>query len=113
MYSAEFFATFMFVLSILCITSIEGLNKFQIAIAIGLSLSVAILLSIGLNKNAKSHLNPAVTTAFAIKGELHIKSFFILILLQFLAALLAFAVFTLFRSESINEGFKYITNKFV
>jgi len=112
MYSAEFLGTFIFILSILCITSIDGLNNFQVAFAIGLSLAVSILLSCGLNKNAKAHLNPAVTAAFAFKGELPMASFFTFILLQFLAALLAFGVFTLFKAETISEGFKILTDKF-
>jgi glycerol uptake facilitator-like aquaporin len=102
MYSGEFFGTFIFVLSILCITSIEELNKFQVAFAIGLSLSISILLTSGLNKNAKAHLNPAVSTAFILKGDLNMQSFFIFILLQFLATLLAFGVFKLFTSKSLS-----------
>jgi glycerol uptake facilitator-like aquaporin len=102
MYSVEFFGTFIFVLTILCITSIEDLNKFQVAFAIGLSLTISILLTSGLNKNAKAHLNPAVSTAFTIKGDLNIQSFFILILLQFSAALLAIGVFKLFTSKSLS-----------
>ena len=111
MYPAEFVGTFVFILLILCITSIEDLNKFQIAFAIGLSLTISILLTNGLNENAKAHLNPAVTTAFIINGTLHIQNFFILILLQFSAALLAVGVFKLFRTKSRPEDFTNITKK--
>jgi glycerol uptake facilitator-like aquaporin len=100
MFLQEFFGTFIFVFAILCITSIEGLNKFQIALGIGIALTISILICLGLNKDSKAHLNPAVSTAMFIKGDdFNIKQFLIFIGLQIIAAVLAFYSFKFFQTD--------------
>jgi len=101
MFLQEFFGTFIFVFAILCITSIEGLNKFQIALGIGLALTISILICLGLNKDSKAHLNPAVSTAMFFKGNdfNNITQFFIFIGLQFIAGILAIYSFKFLKSD--------------
>ena len=94
MYLAEFIGTFVFILSILCITSIAGLNSIQVAIAIGLSLCISILISLGLSNDAVAHLNPAVSLAMAVKGAISYPQGIQLIVVQLVSALVALFVFT-------------------
>lgn len=111
MFVSEFFATFVFVLSILVITSISGLSQFQTALGVGLALTASILICFGLDGNSKAHLNPAVSLMSVTNGDTKVPSFFVLILLQFVAALLALGVFKLFRLERTKEFFKQIDTK--
>lgn len=101
MFLQEFFGTFVFIFAILCITSIEGLNKFQVALGIGLALTASILISLGLSKNSKAHLNPAVSTAMFFKGNdfNNITQFFIFIGIQFIAGVLALYSFKFFKTD--------------
>ena len=110
MYSSEFIGTFIFVFSILCITSLDGLNNMQTAISVGLALVVAILASLGLNKDAKAHLNPAVSVAFFSKGDINFGSLTTLIVMQVLAAFVAISFFKLIKANDtvINDSLKNI-----
>lgn len=101
MFLQEFFGTFVFVFAILCITSIEGLNKFQVALSIGLALSASILICIGLSNDSKAHLNPAVSTAMLFKGNNfnNITQFLTFIGAQFIAGILAFYSFKLLKNR--------------
>jgi len=100
MYFAEFFGTLVFILSILCITSITGLNKIQIAIGIGLALAISILLALGLNDDAVAHLNPAVSVGMMVKGDISYAKGLYLIITQLVAALLALFIFSMSKTSS-------------
>ena len=99
MYSSEFVGTFIFVFSILCITSIDGLNNMQIAISVGLALTIAILATLGLNKESKAHLNPAVSVAFFSKGDINFGALTTLIVMQVIAAFVAISLFKFIKAN--------------
>ena len=94
MYLAEFIGTFVLIFSILFINSIRELSGVQNAICIGVAVIFSILLCNLLHDNAQSHFNPIVSTVSYINCEIKMKTCVIFILLQVLAALLAFALFT-------------------
>lgn len=107
MYSSEFIGTFIFVFSILCITSIDGLNHMQTAISVGLALVISILATLGLNKESKAHLNPAVSAAFYVKGDgdMNFGSLITLIVMQVFAGLLALGLFRFIKAnDSKTDG---------
>ena len=110
MYSSEFIGTFIFVFSILCITSIEGLNYMQTAISVGLALVISILATLGLNKESKAHLNPAVSAAFYAKGEMNFGTLITLIVMQIIAGLLALGLFKFIKANdsTIDSNLKSI-----
>lgn len=110
MYSAEFIGTFIFVFSILCITSIEGMSYMQTSISVGLALVISILATLGLSKDSKAHLNPAVSVAFFQKGSVNFGTLITLIVMQVVAGLLAVVVFNFVKSSetTINSSLNNI-----
>jgi len=99
MHSSEFIGTFIFVFSILCITSIDGLNYMQTAISVGLALVISILATLGLNKESKAHLNPAVSAAFYAKGDMNFGTLISLVVIQIIAGLLALVLFKFIKDN--------------
>ena len=107
-YFNEFVGTFIFIFAILCITSIEGLPIFQVALAIGLALTVSIMIAVGLNKDANAHFNPLVSLVMPIQSKkFGVTNAVIFIILQIVAAFLALGVFKLGQLETI-EQFKIV-----
>ncbi len=98
MFLSELVGTFLFVFSILCITSIAGLNAIETAVSVGLALIVSILVTLGLNKDAKAHLNPAVSFSFFSKGNIKVGTLSILVIMQIIAGLLALGAFKLIKA---------------
>jgi glycerol uptake facilitator-like aquaporin len=94
MYLSEFIGTFVFIFLILFINSIKEFSNIQNAICIGIAVTFSILLCKLLHYNAQSHFNPILSTVSYINCEIKMKSYAVFILLQVLAALLAFGLFT-------------------
>ena len=72
----------------------SNLSDVQNAICIGIAVTFSILLCKLLHYNAQSHFNPVVSTVSYINCEIKMKTWVVFILLQVLAALLAFGLFT-------------------
>ena len=108
MYLAEFIGTFVLIFLILFINSTSNLSDVQNAICIGIAVTFSILLCKLLHYNAQSHFNPVVSTVSYINCEIKMKTCVVFILLQVLAALLAFGLF-----KKIQENNILFLNKFI
>ena len=105
-YLNEFVATLIFIFAILCITSIKDLPIFQVALAIGLSLTVSIMIAASFK--GQGHLNPAVSFIMGFKDD-NFKAINVLvfIILQFVAALVAYGLFKLINLENDSSYEKF------
>lgn len=103
-YVAEFAGTFVFVLIILL--SVRALTNSRLtaiipfAVAIGLIAGIFVCLGAG----GDAHLNPAVSTMFAVKGDLNANTLVTYVIAQVAGAVLAYFVYRLLLANESMAG---------